>query len=624
MTSLSAQAEDRTGIVFVHGILSSRKVWEPLAQLVVGDADLAGFDAHFFEYSSPPVGRRPGRRIPDLDVVAGSLGTFLEHVLASRRRVVLVGHSQGGLVIQQYMHQMLIDGRGHELARIRLAVLFACPNDGSQYLSTLRAATRWMLRNPQERGLQPLDERLAAMRRTVINRVVAAKEVSPTSCPIDIVAYLGETDGIVSPQSARGIFSRIGVLPGDHSTIVRPESAEDLVFVALRNHLLGDLLRRDGDPTERDRPASGPVPVPVSVPVPVPAPLTDHDDFSFDVPLPWDFAEDEHGANSGPKPEPAIDQSRFKTVGPLLPFLASEGHMPRQGREADIGLWGGAGSGKTCLLAAMNAACASEERLSALTGLNEESAMYLAYFTDSLIRERRFPEATSSACRARWLFTGAQVREPRGLPGRKPRIPTSLVLNIVDSPGRYFHRDSPESGVPRHDAYVFLFDVVAESESRDNNAAYFHRTMQVLEHVAAVEGRLVDGRLPHRLAVCVAKFDDPRVFSAALDGGFVAIGRDGVPRVPDHRAEAFFRHLCTSVGGGDAALVDYAIRRHFHPDRVRYFATSSIGFYQQPGKQVDLADCHNVTDRCAGRWIRGDVRPVNVLEPLLWLSEPTG
>jgi hypothetical protein len=77
-------------------------------------------------------------------------------------------------VVQSCLHSMLSDGQGLNLARVRLIVLFACPNDGSQFLSPLRWVTRFLLRNPQEKGLLPLDARITDARLRPLTPVPSA------------------------------------------------------------------------------------------------------------------------------------------------------------------------------------------------------------------------------------------------------------------------------------------------------------------------------------------------------------------------------------------------------------------------------------------------------------------
>ena len=56
----------------------------------------------------------------------------------------MVTHSQGGLILQRYLAWMLGEGRGRELTTIRLIVTLSCPNEGSEYLSSIRAVAAWV------------------------------------------------------------------------------------------------------------------------------------------------------------------------------------------------------------------------------------------------------------------------------------------------------------------------------------------------------------------------------------------------------------------------------------------------------------------------------------------------
>jgi hypothetical protein len=117
------------------------------------------------------------------------------------------------------------------------------------------------------------------------------------------------------------------------------------------------------------------------------------------------------------------------------------------------------------------------------------------------------------------------------------------------------------------------------------------------------------------------------VFEAAQRGGYLAtepLGSDGFPRVPEDRAQAFFEELCKTSSNSQASLIIHSIKRYFHPDRVKYFATSSIGFYVDHQKGFNSSDCCNrISDEKRHEpQVRGEINPINVLEPLLWLQAP--
>ncbi|SCL28482.1 Alpha/beta hydrolase family protein [Micromonospora nigra] len=254
-------------MVFVHGFLSSPSVWSQFVDLLADDDALSGVVVHTFAYESPLYSPKPTRRIPRIDDAADSLRTFLTHDLADATRLVLVTHSQGGLVVQRSLARMLADGDDALLGRIRRVVMYACPNAGSDLALGLR---RTMLRrNPQEAELRPLHAAVVDAQRLVLNRIVHAP-----GNHLRIDAYAGESDGVVPPASARSVFPHAEVLPGDHSSIIRPDSHRHRSYVVLRRALLDvdhhpddgrrDTTSRAGgtDHTGGTRRADGAVPAP--------------------------------------------------------------------------------------------------------------------------------------------------------------------------------------------------------------------------------------------------------------------------------------------------------------------------------------------------------------------------
>ena len=163
-------------------------------------------------------------------------------------RVVLVGHSQGGLVIQCFLANMVKRGRAEELARVRRVVLFACPNTGSQFAESIRLGLAWLgnvlpsflgnvLAHPQEKALRPYADAIAPNRSIVMNQVFRAREFNTSNCPIPIVACAGTEDAIVTRASALDTFPNTRVLSGDHCSIVRADTPTHEGYEALRQEL---------------------------------------------------------------------------------------------------------------------------------------------------------------------------------------------------------------------------------------------------------------------------------------------------------------------------------------------------------------------------------------------------
>ncbi|MFF2657333.1 esterase/lipase family protein [Kitasatospora sp. NPDC058032] len=228
-------ARDRVAVVFVHGFFSGPHTWDPLVNLLEEDEEMKFADVHRFPYSSPKLRLRPDRRIPDFNDLADRLRTFLELRADRYERFVLVAHSQGGLVVQRFLSRVIADTRGPDLASIKSVVLFACPNEGSEFALSLRVR---FLRNPQEQQLRPLHEQVQDAQRRVLEKIVYAKELGPGSCPIPFHVYGGTEDNIVRRSSAQSNFPQPRMLAGDHSGIIRPTSPDADVYQALRTHVL--------------------------------------------------------------------------------------------------------------------------------------------------------------------------------------------------------------------------------------------------------------------------------------------------------------------------------------------------------------------------------------------------
>jgi hypothetical protein len=304
----------------------------------------------------------------------------------------------------------------------------------------------------------------------------------------------------------------------------------------------------------------------------------------------------------------------------------------RQVPKARVGLWGAASSGKSTFLAVLSTAApiARTGRSWTAGGNGKASREYLAGIRYGLTYDGRFPTPTQQATTLRC----ALVERERGTaPGAR------LLLEVVDRPGEDFAprrdgrtADEIAAELAGCSGLVYLFDPVNEDEARHRrepgafagNAAYFCDVAETLWEQAEEGGRLVDGRLPQQLAVCVGKFDNPVVYDVARKLKILSWpdGPHRPPRMDADTARYLFAELCRGrVAGSDLDRLPVLIDTLFRPERVRYFVSSSVGFYLHPGGFFDENDYENVEfgdDRKA--WLRGDIRPLNVLEPVLFAA----
>jgi pimeloyl-ACP methyl ester carboxylesterase len=237
-------------LVTIHGFGSSPATWDRLNAIWSADKELRGLLIDPFGYPSPRVPRqRPfsTRRIPDYDDVSQSFANRYEVHYRDAAAIVIVTHSQGGLILQRFLVWMLREGRGRELARIRTIVMLACPNNGSQYLSSLRNMLGYD-HSPQARSLETLDKQVADAQRTVLQRVVYATGVDDLQCRIPFHVYAGDSDQIVPAASAQAAFPRAGVLPGDHFSILDPGAPGNATAETVKHYILADLAAAQASP----------------------------------------------------------------------------------------------------------------------------------------------------------------------------------------------------------------------------------------------------------------------------------------------------------------------------------------------------------------------------------------
>lgn len=311
-----------------------------------------------------------------------------------------------------------------------------------------------------------------------------------------------------------------------------------------------------------------------------------------------------------------------------------------------IGIWGSPASGKSTYLAALQHATGNAPRSLGnwtLFARTEQAEELLIKWNQQLAEERKFPEPTALAAEAQlaWRFKGDLAGSRYQPPWRRLRRlpePSAFDLDLIDVSGEVFGPSPTEKNVrmeivnrtldhlARARGLIFLFDPITELE-QPTVVGYMNRTLTQLAGRVDREGRTAGRYLPHYVSVCVTKFDDPKLFRQACRNGFVNTGRDGIPRILDKHAELFFDALCEGRfweetderGSSGPKFVRAQLQKYFHPDRISYYVTSSIGFNLDSDGQFDPDLYSMVRQEEKDMRIIGPIEPINVLEPLVEL-----
>lgn len=259
-------------------------------------------------------------------------------------------------------------------------------------------------------------------------------------------------------------------------------------------------------------------------------------------------------------------------------------------------VWGAPGSGQTTYFAALSQAAfarsASIKRCE-VHGLDDDSRAFLTDQGERL-RNGYFPAPTRQTRPLRIRIAGCHQ-------GHRFDF-TFTTADLMSTSGTGWELPDLQNCT----RLVYLHDLTNP-----------HTGRAVSLMIDELSSRHRDGRRLY-LAVCVAKFDDPRVFGQANEFLLTDNDRDrdlleDDPMPTD--AKRFFESVA------DPYVVD-RIRGYFPADRIRYFACSAVGLLRDVNGRIDLRDYPNVRRVASELKLLSAGRPINVVEPLIWLHHP--
>ena len=301
--------------------------------------------------------------------------------------------------------------------------------------------------------------------------------------------------------------------------------------------------------------------------------------------------------------------------------------------ESGIAMLGPTESGKSTFLCALQKALLDQEEEDwVLFSREQESQRRLSEMSNALASEGGLPLPTSAVDTVRWILGGPVERtERKGRFGAVVKIKdrVEITLRLTDAPGEL--GSAEKIGVTGRNELIneladsrgilYMFDPIREFTHGDA----FQRTDSLLSELMGKISQEpgFDGKLPHHLAVCVTKLDDPRVYKSAKDLRmlFPDDNKWGFPRVHETDAQVLFHALGEISKSGNGEAVPRLLERYFHRERISYYVTSAVGFMvNKRTRRFDPRDTVNVYKTASGAsLVRGPVHPINVVEPVLWI-----
>jgi pimeloyl-ACP methyl ester carboxylesterase len=226
--------------LFVHGFTGKDSTWDSLINLLEVDSRVEGsFELKTYPtYATGLWNLHPLRKYPSIADITKELATALRTSYGDYKKVTLIGHSQGGLIIQKCLLDFVEQSEWKELKRIEQVILIATPNLGSVFLRGLRNIL--FRKHPHEYALRVLNEEMSQVLRGISSKILAATKRGPDQWPVRIQCLWGNTDGIVSRASAVAVFDNANchTVNADHMSIIKPKNRDDTVYKAFVNALL--------------------------------------------------------------------------------------------------------------------------------------------------------------------------------------------------------------------------------------------------------------------------------------------------------------------------------------------------------------------------------------------------
>lgn len=220
-------------ICFVHGFCGDpSSTFNPMPEFILKEKTLRGWDVISIGYSTdalPNIGKGVWASTPDISKIAGYLNTNLDIIFKDYKRVALIGHSMGGLVIQKAILNM------HNINKISHVLFFGTPSGG------LKKAwfVRWFKKEIKDMEYE--GEFINNLRKEWNERFT-------DDYPFRFATIAGELDEFVPTKSSLEPFPKKywGFTAGNHSTMVKPKSTNDTSFQVIRkilrsenNYLMG-------------------------------------------------------------------------------------------------------------------------------------------------------------------------------------------------------------------------------------------------------------------------------------------------------------------------------------------------------------------------------------------------
>lgn len=212
-------------ILFIHGLSGSSGTWDTMLQVLVQCRELDHVAYDCYTYPTSLIRMPFGKKMPSIQEIASGLKAFIDGHYSSKRKIIIVAHSLGGLVARHYILELLKSGQNHKVDGV---ILYASPLSGSGW----SFASKLSWRHAHLKQLSVKTDFLNGMNRDWVTLKAEEK--------IKVFNVVAGIDAIVSPESSLpyiGAENFATIIDHGHISITKPGTLTDLRFICLKNFI---------------------------------------------------------------------------------------------------------------------------------------------------------------------------------------------------------------------------------------------------------------------------------------------------------------------------------------------------------------------------------------------------
>ncbi|HKQ09274.1 MAG TPA: tetratricopeptide repeat-containing protein [Blastocatellia bacterium] len=233
-------AKKEAAVIFAHGFTGGGvSTWDGFEPLLETDEQLGGHDFFFWTYPTELKLRYAITKYfweddPNIETIGKGLRTLLNTYANDYERIILVGHSMGGLVIQGFILEELVNRARTHLDRITEVILYGTPSGGLK-----KAGWGGFLKN-QIADMDDLGPFIQKLRNGWTQLVDDQRSDPKRLAQFRLTLVAGMKDQFVPQESSLDPFpfDEHELAPGNHVEVVKPVVVGDFPFRILKKRLL--------------------------------------------------------------------------------------------------------------------------------------------------------------------------------------------------------------------------------------------------------------------------------------------------------------------------------------------------------------------------------------------------